>query len=295
MRTPVPSLVQATGWMTSMEETYPPRRPNGWIPLLCGLAPRRAPTIGKMPVEEADQHALLGRMRAPAVPRVPAPTRQRDRLALVEVPRHDHRMHVRRAADRRRVAQLRGDEAHRERDVSLRFAGTFRWPELGEHGRRAQRAAPGAKVLRAVAADAPTEIVVHLARGERVPGAVALVTEEAPARRAQLAPHESYELGIVDDLALRNAPLARVLEIHGAVSDRHVGLLERGDAEGAILAQVALAADAAERLADQAKHGGRDRVAVERRGGGARPRILVQRAPKPRQLSRQLPHAIVLA
>src|SRR3954470_15102062 len=69
------------------------------------------PPLGKVPVEEANEGTLLRRMRVCAGGRTIV-RRQANRLAIVDVARHDERMHVRLATDRRRVSQLGGDEPH---------------------------------------------------------------------------------------------------------------------------------------------------------------------------------------
>src|SRR5262245_4974501 len=165
-----------------------------------------------MPIEKCDESALFRRMRAASVGGVSTRARQRNGFALVEIARDHHRMDVRLAANRRGVAELRGDEPHRERDVALRFALAAAWTELGENCRGAQRPAPRAKILRAEASNTPAEIVVHIARGDRVPCAVATIAKELRARRAQLSRDEANELAIRHDLSLPNASLPSITE-----------------------------------------------------------------------------------
>src|SRR5512147_180774 len=61
------------------------------------IVTRSAPPLGKMPVEEANEGALLRRMRVRARRRVVAGG-QADRLTFVDVACDDEGMHVRRAA-----------------------------------------------------------------------------------------------------------------------------------------------------------------------------------------------------
>jgi len=222
--------------------------------------------------------------------------RKGDRLPVVEVAGDHHRVDVRRAADRRRVAELRRHEPHRKRDVPTRLGLRPRGPKLGEHRRRAQRRAPRAEVLGAVVpSPGPAlQVRVDVARAKRPPVGAALVREHARAGRAQLPRDETHERAIGDDLPLPDLSLPAVHQPGGAGAHANVRLAERRDAERAVLAQIALAAHAAERLADQAKHRRGDGVDVQRTRGGGGPRVVFHRAAQMRQFLRQLSHAVVL-
>src|SRR3569623_817254 len=138
-------------------------------------------------------------MTLPTIRRTPPRAWQGDGFALVEIPRDDHRVHVRLATDRWRVAELRRHEAHCERHIPLRLRRTLRRPKLGEHRRGAQRSSPRAKILRAVAADALLQIRVDVARRDDVPAFVAAISEQLRARRTELTSHELHELRIGHD------------------------------------------------------------------------------------------------
>src|SRR5690348_12942898 len=122
-----------------------------------------------MAVEERDQCALLGRMRLPSVRRMSSTAWKRNRFAVVQVARDDDRMDVRFSADGWRVAELRRDEPHGQRDVSFRFRRRLGRPELREYGCGSKRAAPCAKILRAVPADSMPQILVDVARRQQAP------------------------------------------------------------------------------------------------------------------------------
>ena len=234
-------------------------------------------------------------MRAAAIRCHPARARERDGLALVEIPGDHHRMHVRRAADRRRVAKLRRHEPHGERDVPLRFAVRPRRAELGKHGGRTQRRAPRAKVLRAVSSSSSPEIRVHVERGERSPPGAAPVREDPRSRRAELACDETDETAIGDHLPLPDLALAPILELRGACRDGHVRLAQRRNAERSVLAEIALPAHSAERLTDQSQHGCRDDVDIERGRPCRGSSVALHDLTKSRQLLRKLAHAMMLA
>src|SRR5215210_1809420 len=100
-------------------------------------------------------------------------------------------MDVRLAADRRRIAQLRGDESHRRGDVALRLGLRTSRPEFREYGRGTESSAPGAEVLRTERdAERLVEVRVHVARGEVSPTPLVLIAEEPRAGRAKMSRDE---------------------------------------------------------------------------------------------------------
>lgn len=204
-------------------------------------------------------------------------------------------MHVRFPTDRRRVAELRRHETHRERDVSFRLGRALRRTELGQHRRCAQRSTPRAKVFRAVVSDAPLEIRIHITCVQRVPSIVSQVPEERGSRRAELSLDESNQLAIREHLSLPDTSLSLVREARDPIRDVDVRLAQRRDAERSILALIPFAADATERLADHTQNRCRYRVRVERRGTHAGTSVGSQRSADSRQLLRQLSHAMVFA
>src|SRR5581483_1941259 len=145
-------------------------------------------------------------------------------------------------------------EAHRERDVALRFRLRFRGAELGQHGGGAERPAPGAEVFRAEAPHAAAQIAVHIARVEWAPAAVATIREHASAGRLHLPRDQANQFRIGDDLPLPDLAFPAIDEARDAVLHRHVRLAQGGDPERAVLAEISFTADAAERLADQPQH-----------------------------------------
>ncbi len=188
-------------------------------------------------------------------------------------------------------------------DTSRMASATFRFAsaallgrsQLGEHRRASQRAAPCAEVLRAVGADAAAHVRAHVVRREHAPAAVAAIAEQPRARRFELSRNELRELAIVHDLPLPHAALAAIREEREAVLYSHVRLAQRRDAERAVLAQVAFAAHAAERLADQAQYARGHGVRVEAVGARSGPRVVAQRATDARQFLGKLSHSVVLA
>ncbi len=234
-------------------------------------------------------------MRLTAIRGASTGARKGNRFTFVEISRDDHRVDVRFAADRRRVAELGRDEPHRQHDVALRFRLRLRRPELRQDRRRAQRAAPGAKILGAVAADSRLQIFVDLARGDHVPLAVRSIAKQRRAGRLELSLHETHERAIVNDLSLPDASLPGVLEARGAVAQLDVRFAQRRDPEGPVLLRVLLAADATERLADQAQDRRGHRVGIERRRACGRPGIALERAANARKLLGHLSHPMILA
>src|SRR5690348_16447600 len=156
--------------------------------VLVVLAPRLPPTLREMAIEKRDEGPFLGRVRLAAVAGRATSSRQRDRIAFVDVTRDHHRMDVRLATDRRRVAKLRRDEPHRHGDVSFRLALVSRRAELCQHGGGAQRAAPGPEVLRTEVRPKPiVDVVVDVTRCQVAPAPVWIsIAKESGARRLEL-------------------------------------------------------------------------------------------------------------
>src|SRR4051812_15135774 len=292
MRTPRPSSVQRTDWMMSTPESYRARSGRASFVLVV-LVPWLPPALREVAVEKCDERPFLGRMRLAAVARRAARRRQRNRVALVDVARDHDRMHVGLAADRRRVAELRRDESHGHGNVSLRFALVARGAELGQHGRGAERSTPCPKVLRAEVRSEPlVHVVVDVARREIAPAPVGIaIAKESRAWRLELARHQLRQLAIDDDLPLFLVALAEIREHDAVAFDGDVLLAQRRYAIRPILARVPLPANAAEALADEAQHRGRDRLASE----VAVCRVLAENGPHLRKGLGKLAHAIVLA
>src|SRR3954468_396836 len=292
MRTPRPSSVQRTDWMMSTPESYRARSGRASFVLVV-LVPRLPPPLGEMAVEKCDERPFLRRMRLATIAGGAARRRQRNRIALVDVARDHDWMDVRLAANRRRVAELRRDESHRHGDVPLRFALVARRAELGQHGRGAERSTPRPKVLRAEVRPEPlVHVVVDVARREVAPAPVGIaIAKESRAWRLELARHQLRQLAIDDDLPLLLVALSEIRE-HDAVSlDRDVLLAQRRYAVCPILPRVPLSANAAEALADEAQHRGRDGVAREVAMGS----VLAEHGPHLRERLGKLTHAVVLA
>src|SRR5690348_11786620 len=117
--------------MMCTSENYDER--SGRAAFVLVVMPRTTTTFGEMAIEKGDQCSLLRRMSLPAVGCGAAGRRKRDRVALVDVARNDNRMDVRFSTDRRRVAELRGNEPHRQRHVSLGFALVAWRAQFGEN------------------------------------------------------------------------------------------------------------------------------------------------------------------
>ena len=115
------------------------------------------------------------------------PRGEANRLAVVEVARDDDRVHVRRATDRRRVPELRGDEPHRRRDVALRLRR--RRPPARARRARSRRAACRPTCGNPSRCNGTPSVscryVVDVARGEVVPRALVAVAKEPRARRTR--------------------------------------------------------------------------------------------------------------
>ena len=242
-----------------------------------------------MLVEKADERALLG-IVAPG--RLPRRARQ-DRLAVIEIAREDDRVHVRRATDRRRVPELRAHEPNREHDILLRLAIVGGCAQVGEDGGDAYGAAPCTEVLRRVAhARHAAHVVVHVALGEILPLRAVGVAKELRAGRLEHRAHDRREGAVDDDVLLLLVRLPLEVEGDRVLLDVHVALEQRRDAEGVVLARVALAADAEEALADEAHDGGGDAIARELLPARD---LRVERLADAREIAREAAHAIVLA
>ena len=234
-------------------------------------------------------------MSAPAVRGCASRRGQRDRFAIVDVSRDNHRVHVRRPADCRRVSELRRDEPHRKRHVSLRVGrGTWR-PQLGEHRCGAQRSAPRAKILRAVPTDAPLEVCIHVSRSDRSPVFFVAVAEERRPGSPKLPCDKPHQLTIRDDLPLSNAAFTAILEPRHAAGEIDVRFPQRGDTERAILSRVPLSADPAERLTDESQYGRRNHVGTQCRDRRRRMCVGLDRFPDAWQLLGELSDSMIFA
>ena len=252
-----------------------------------------APTpFGKVPVEERDERPLFRRMREAAIGRVPSRAWQRNGVSIVDVPRDDDRMDIRLPADRRGVAELRGDETHRDRNILFRFAFIAGRAELREHGGCPQRSTPRAKILRAVLRPKSlVHVVVDVARGEIAPRTLRrAIPEETRTRSARLARDEPRQLATDDDLPLFLVPLSEVGEHDTFALDRNVGLSQRRYAICAVLTCIPLPPDATEALADQPEYGRGNRHAIQCPARGVRAEGLTHS----RQRLGELSHSIVL-
>src|SRR5689334_10615112 len=222
--------------MMSTTENY--RARSGRAPfVVLVLVSRLPPALREMAVEKGNERPLLWRVRLAAVARRTTRRRKCDRVAFVEVACDHHRMHVRLAADRRGISELRRDEPHRHGDVSLRFPLVPRRAELGKHRRGAQCSTPRPEILRAeVRREALVHIIVDVACGEIAPAPVGIsIAEEAGAGRFELTRDQLRELSIDDDLPLLLVALAEVREHDDIALDGDVLLAQRRYAVGAVL------------------------------------------------------------
>ena len=86
-------------------ESY--RTRSGGALLILILATGTATPFGEVPIEESDERALLGRVCLAPVEGCAAGSGQGDGVTLIDVTRHDDRMHVGLATDCWRVVEQR--------------------------------------------------------------------------------------------------------------------------------------------------------------------------------------------
>src|ERR1700694_1394429 len=129
MRAASPSGDQRTAWMTVTPITYAPHTASGMAhgaAAASGIVTLASPPLGKVLVKEGDECALFGRMRSVGAKRSSVRRVVGDCDAVIDVAFHNDRVHVTFAADRRRVAELRGHQTHYGVDVALRLCHGLR-------------------------------------------------------------------------------------------------------------------------------------------------------------------------
>src|SRR5688572_20744811 len=247
-----------------------------------------------MPVEKAKQLALLERMAVKATVGACGGGRlETDRLALRQIALDHRGMDVRRLADRRRVAEIGRHETNRGVHVARRLAGRARRPELGEHGREAQGGAPGAEVLCGIwKSRRLAQVLVDVAGGEIPPVSLRLlVSKDATSGGCEHRAHEARETAVHHHLPLLLPRLPTIGEGDRLAFHADVRLAQRGDAERAVLARVALSARPEAPALDEL----RDRRGHARTIDRASAQVGREGAADAREIPAELAYAVVLA